>query len=971
MAHGADADAADYKLQTPFCEAVMYGHIAIMMRLIQHKSNISGEESVCQKNPLSSVSFPINHAFKAVLQLLMNSDLCIGSVKVCDNRTAIAYDYGIVNISVECGVDIYARNVDNLQAIDIASYCGRVDIVRFLHDRLTCHLSYDKISALCLSAGTCTACYCNTVVHLTTYVQCIRSLLENGADVEAENVDGLRPIHWAVRTGLVELVELLIQHHANVDAADVYGNRPLHEAVCHGLNVVQLLVKHEAKLNVQNVEGKTPLHVAIDRQQSEAVEFLLKMGVDVGLTDVWRNTPLHYLTAGPQQCAEHEYIVTQTTKHQHLLIRNAMGVTALSSMAGHGILDYANHKREIPDAGMVVSQEDLHSGQLTHAFSSSVIPCLLELRHVKTLSKTKVYCRKEFAQVDCYGNTPLHYVVGVYAHLKMYRVSTDVTKTVEFLMKRGADVNAQNNDGLTPLHVARGTQALEACLQYTDHRSFTVTDKRGRNFWHLLFLSQNVNKIEFVANIRPAPDTRHNIDDLNRTSLHYACMTDTRIDRLNQLLKEFVQDFSDEHINKQDIFGRTALHYAAMANNTELMDLLITKRSADIQDKFKKTASEYSKSCCSYKSDVSLLLFSDTSSFIARNFRSISSHIQQCFSLSYLNLQNSKAELRKIVCNLRADNATLYVLNLLIGIRFDYSDVCRKGTAVKQRFPERMELPDNVIKSAMQLPSRFKAIQSEVEEAMQYLAKQVSYADVRFACEVVPVGSAREEIKIGCCDEFDYNFVLTDLSGRCQICYSPESPPGFVLLKAATPEYNEDLFDSNGILNTRIVKFKFETLVKQILSSLSFCEATGFEFTDPVQNFFAPPGTISTKVNTLIKLVFTHPVNGHHVPHKISVDIVPALRIDGWWPDDTHREDLCRSSDCLIVFTQPQLKYPWIGWTEPHAFITFAPAESRLLRDCPRVIRAAVIVVKRMSKKFSQYECFSSHVITRTHQEMR
>jgi len=35
----------------------------------------------------------------------------------------------------------------------------------------------------------------------------------------------------------------------------------------------------------------------------------------------------------------------------------------------------------------------------------------------------------------------------------MYRVSTDGTKAVEFLMKRGADVNAQNNDGLTSLHV--------------------------------------------------------------------------------------------------------------------------------------------------------------------------------------------------------------------------------------------------------------------------------------------------------------------------------------------------------------------------------------------------------------------------------------------------------------------------------------------------------------------------------------
>jgi len=205
--------------------------------------------------------------------------------------------------------------------------------------------------------------------------------------------------------------------------------------------------------------------------------------------------------------------------------------------------------------------------------------------------------------------------------------------------------------------------------------------------------------------------------------------------------------------------------------------------------------------------------------------------------------------------------------------------------------------------------------------------------------------------------------VLTDLSRRCQVCYSPESPPGFVLLKASTPEYDEDLFDSNGTLNTRIVKFKFETLVKQILSSLSFCEATSFEFVDPIQDIPVPPGSVSTKVNTQIKLQFTKPVSGCHVLHSISVDVVPALRIDGWWPDDMRRGDLCQPGDCLIVFTQPQLKYPWIGWTQPHGFITFAPAESRLLRDCPPVIRAAFMVVKQMSKYFCRYTFFSSHVI--------
>ena len=308
-----------------------------------------------------------------------------------------------------------------------------MDIVKILSDHHT-YINYSY-----LSSGVC-----NTAVHLTTDVLLMRSLLENGAEVEAENVDGLRPIHCAVRTGLVELVELLIQHGANVDAADVFGNSPLHEAVCHGVNIVQLLVDRGAKVNVQNVDGKTPLHIAIERQHFKAVMFLMNVGTVVGLTDVWRNTALHYITDGQLQCNEQgKYVVKQINKCQHLSVRNAVGMNALVLMATHDMQDYVHHRQEISNANRVGSQADLCIEQQSRAFSSLVIPCLQELQRMKTtFSKTSVYYHNKLECTDCYGNTPLHYAVGVYGHLKMYIISTDVAKTVDFLVKRGADINA-------------------------------------------------------------------------------------------------------------------------------------------------------------------------------------------------------------------------------------------------------------------------------------------------------------------------------------------------------------------------------------------------------------------------------------------------------------------------------------------------------------------------------------------------
>ena len=42
--HGADTDAAEYRVQSPICEADERGYLNVMKRLIEQKANIIGEE---------------------------------------------------------------------------------------------------------------------------------------------------------------------------------------------------------------------------------------------------------------------------------------------------------------------------------------------------------------------------------------------------------------------------------------------------------------------------------------------------------------------------------------------------------------------------------------------------------------------------------------------------------------------------------------------------------------------------------------------------------------------------------------------------------------------------------------------------------------------------------------------------------------------------------------------------------------
>ena len=956
IGRGAAVDGFTYNRgSSPLSVAARSGHKHAVMTLLRHGANLRYFQGECE-DPLSCVVKWCRNDEDQILQLLINS-ATVGKHGV--NKSALMAAafrgrFDIVRTLLEQGANVYERNWQ-----DVASYSGHMDKVR------TLSIVSSSVAALRHSNGHPPSAvnvdyHCNVAMHLTTDLQTMKSLLENGADVEAENVDGQRPIHCViVRTGLVELVQLLIQHGANVNAADFIGNRPLHEAVCHGLNVVQLLVQHGAKLNVQNIDGKTPLHIAVEHQQGDVVVFLLSQDTDVGLTDVWHNTPLHYATseflAVSRVAGSVQKVLME--KRRYCSIRNIVDVSVSQHIRTYESSDNKCH--EVQDS----------------ASNTVIKPSMLSNAHTTQAHNANFVCSDQLT-ADCNGNTPLHQAVGVYGQFKMYKVSADVTKTVEFLVKRGADINAQNNDGLTPLHVARGEKAIEACLRHVNDKSFTIADKRGRNFWHLLFLTRTQNEVELGTTIRPLISTsdaaKYNVDDLYRTPLHYACMDrNPWIAERYWLAKEFIEKFSDKHVNKQDRFGRTALHYAAIDGRQTLTDMLETKKAdSSIRDNYRKTSSQYAEMLRYFQTQVFLLRLMKSSSFIARHLSDVAACVRNCVVDSHITTTECKAKTHDTVRNLTGfcDSAS-YVIDTWHGCRYDYSDVTfRSDYHDDQLLDKQQDLATNNKETAAKPTNMFAAIQSHVDKAMEELAKAITEHDHRFACEVFPVGSAFEKTKIGCCNEFDYNFVLTEISSICKVCYSPESLPGFVLLKAKIPVYDEhlkNLFDQNGILNTRILKFKFETLAKLILSSTRFCDLTDFEFIDPVsdEDLGLTRGNVAVKPNTRVQLKFTKPVNNRHVLHPISIDLVPALRINDWWPEDAWKTELCRAGDCLIVFTQPQSKYPWIGWTQPHGFVSFARAESRLLRECHPVVKAAYIVVKRMSECFCQYKFFPSHII--------
>ena len=134
------------------------------------------------------------------------------------------------------------------------------------------------------------------------------NLLEGGASAQTKHVSGDFVIHFAARSGQVEMVQLLIKFGANVNEQDDDLNTPLHLAAqLMDTTLVQLLLDNRANPNAENAHGQTPLMAATFFNCYKVAQVLLKGGALV---------------------SEHSLCNRQSSNHSIMLFRANMHIWA-------------------------------------------------------------------------------------------------------------------------------------------------------------------------------------------------------------------------------------------------------------------------------------------------------------------------------------------------------------------------------------------------------------------------------------------------------------------------------------------------------------------------------------------------------------------------------------------------------------------------------------------------------------------
>ncbi|KAJ3589705.1 hypothetical protein NHX12_010548, partial [Muraenolepis orangiensis] len=122
----------------------------------------------------------------------------------------------------------------------------------------------------------------------------VRELVQKYPDkVDIKN-QGKTALQVAAHQGHLEVVQALLQAGSSVEAKDEDGDTALHyTAFGNQAEMARLLLSHGAQVNLLNSSLCTALHIAVNKGFTEVVRVLTEHAADVNLQDSYGDTPLH------------------------------------------------------------------------------------------------------------------------------------------------------------------------------------------------------------------------------------------------------------------------------------------------------------------------------------------------------------------------------------------------------------------------------------------------------------------------------------------------------------------------------------------------------------------------------------------------------------------------------------------------------------------------------------------------------
>ncbi|XP_043485040.1 rabankyrin-5 [Leptopilina heterotoma] len=456
-------------------------------------------------------------------------------------------------------------------------------------------------------------------------------LIENNSgdkNLLVTNNDGNSILHEACKNGLEQLTRVLLAKELSTTTfTKLTGEAPIHLAVTNlYIGVVQALLEAkdaQLQLNLKDKQGETPLSLAIKvslKKARDIIVALIKAGADINQKNEKGLTLLH------------QAILKEDSATAIFLLENGADINARTE-EGETALQLCVHCRlgEVVEAlcvrgvdtttgcplwdALESDQEDVASvlvahGADTDCWGPGPDGCQQTLLH-KAIDDNK----EDIAQFLIRSGSDLNSPRRPGPNGSGGEESRDncsplhlccqwgLEKVVQTLVEHGANVNARDCDGKTPMHIALHNQHSQIIFLLLCHPNIDLTirdkkgmspfataltmrnnkaaesildklptaaeqfDNKGRNFLHMAIQKDDMESILFLLAIQV--DVNSRVQDVTQTPpLHLASISGNEMLVRSLLL-------AGARINDMDAHRNTALHAAAKAGNAPVISALL------------------------------------------------------------------------------------------------------------------------------------------------------------------------------------------------------------------------------------------------------------------------------------------------------------------------------------------------------------------------------------------------------------
>ncbi|KAJ3280086.1 palmitoyltransferase akr1, partial [Borealophlyctis nickersoniae] len=431
---GAAVDAQDNEKFTPLHTAVEHGHLVLAAMLVTNKANVEAKTEISWTPLLVAVEY---HQLEIARFLIRSGASVIAKARDGSSPLHFAvkkHAYELAKLLVEKGALVNdVQGPDRLRTpLHGAAMLGDKDMCAWL--------------------------------------------LDNGAEVDVQDVTDNQPLHWAARGGFVDVAKLLMERGADPNAVNVERETALHVAAKSGSRtLVALLLENrgnEARpsLNASDRQGYTPLHNAAAKVSYDIAEMLIDCGADVNAVTGQKWTVLHSAAKGGNQklvslllekmesgaleaVNDNEHTPLHTAawnSHEGVVkILLAKGASSAAHAAGWTALHLAAQQGYAKVAAVLLSD-----GVKTDAERHALLNACTEEQHLTALylavwtEQMEVFklLLENGAMIDvkgAQGSTALH-IAAQRANAEM----------VELLLEAGASVAVRDDKSQIPLHMA-------------------------------------------------------------------------------------------------------------------------------------------------------------------------------------------------------------------------------------------------------------------------------------------------------------------------------------------------------------------------------------------------------------------------------------------------------------------------------------------------------------------------------------